>query len=69
MLWDQRTRVTAGFIGWLAALIGAALVTVAVVCTLSLYNRTLLPSTTSHLAIGDQLILVRRTAALVQLRK
>jgi hypothetical protein len=69
MLWAEGTRVIACFMGWLAALIGVALVTVAIVWTLDLDSNTWVPSATSHVATGDQSILVGRTAPRVQLRK
>jgi hypothetical protein len=61
--------VIAGFIGWLAALIGVALVTVAIVWTLERDNHSWMPSATSHVATGDQSIMVGRTAPRVHLRK
>jgi hypothetical protein len=69
VVWDQGTCVIAGFIGWLAALTGVALVTVAIGWTLDLNSHTEMPSATTHVATGDQSILAGRTAALMQMRK
>jgi hypothetical protein len=64
----MRTRVIAG-VGWVAALIGVALVTVAIVWTLQLDDHTSVPSATSHVATADQSVLGGQTAVVLHVHK